>query len=116
MVCRVILEIHLNLERKFLCVCTLQLQVADALRSTSNHVHHFIPIQFVVSWLGGIPFGNGLVYHIMCASWRLAREIVADKNRLGKFCKLLRTCKAYLVRCSDVQDLAEAGDSYGLVQ
>ena len=30
--------------------------------------------------------------------------------------KLLRTCKAYLVRCSFVRDLAEAGNSCGLVQ
>ena len=42
----------------------------------------FIPIQFVLSWLGGVPFENGLVSRV---SWRLASEIVAGENRLMKF-------------------------------
>ena len=41
-----------------MCTCTLQTQVADALH---DPVCHFILIQFVLSWLGGLPFGNDLV-------------------------------------------------------
>ena len=49
-------------------------------------------------------WGNGVWTH------------VNSKGKIPSTRKLLRTCKAYLVRCSDVQDLTEAGDSYGLAQ
>ena len=34
---------------------------ADTVRSSRDHVRHFVPIQFVLSWLGGLPFENVLV-------------------------------------------------------
>ena len=37
-------------------VCTLKPRVTDAVRSIRDHVRHFIPIQFVLSWVGGVPF------------------------------------------------------------
>ena len=60
-------------------ICTLQLRVADAVRPSRNHVLYFIPIECVLSWLGGVPFENGLV------SREYVREIVAFNNRLPKF-------------------------------
>ena len=39
-----------------------------------------------------------------------------NKYYKGQSVKLLRTCKAYLVRCSCSRDLGEAGHSYGFVQ
>ena len=44
-----------------MCICTLLPRVADVMCSSRDHVRHFIPIQFVLSWLGGVPFENGLV-------------------------------------------------------
>ena len=41
-----------------MCICILQLPVSDTLHSSSDHVHLFTPIQFVQSWLGGVPFKN----------------------------------------------------------
>ena len=55
-----------------MCLCTLQLRVADAVRSRHDHVRHFIPIQFVLSWLGGVPFEMACCRAYTCASWRLA--------------------------------------------
>ena len=45
----------------FMSIRTLRARVADAVRSNCDHVCHFIPIQVVLSWLGGMPFANGLV-------------------------------------------------------
>ena len=33
------------------------------MRFCRNHVRHFTPMQFIFSWLGGVPFENGLVSH-----------------------------------------------------
>ena len=41
-------------------ICTIQPQVADAVSSSCDYVCQFIPVQFVLSWLRGVPFGNGL--------------------------------------------------------
>ena len=59
MVHEVIRDIHLNLWRKVVCVYNPR--VTDALCFSHDHVHHFIPNQFVLSWLAGIPLENGLV-------------------------------------------------------
>ena len=83
-------EMPLDLERKFLFLhysCVLLTLCSPAVIMSailSPFGLHFIPIQFVLSWLRGIPFENGLV---LCAhvSWRLASDIVADENRLVKF-------------------------------
>ena len=40
----------------FMCICTLYPSVVDALLSRRGHVRHFIQVQFVLSWLGGVPF------------------------------------------------------------
>ena len=40
-------------------LCTLLLRVADAVHSSRDHVCHFILNQFVLNWLGGVPFENG---------------------------------------------------------
>ena len=44
-----------------MCIYTLLPQVADAVGSSRDHVRHFILMQFVLSWLEGAPFENGLV-------------------------------------------------------
>ena len=61
-----------------MCICTLYMQVADSVRSSRNHVRHFILIQFVLSWLGGVPFENGLV------SRTYVRFVEACKRDCGK--------------------------------
>ena len=48
------------------------------MHSSRDQVHHFILVQFVLSWLGGLLLENGLVWH--------ASEIVAGENGLVKFC------------------------------
>ena len=48
-------------ENNFMCTCTLQPQVADAVCSSHYHFGHFILIQFDLSWLGDVSFENGLV-------------------------------------------------------
>ena len=58
MVPEVILKNRLNLGR-----CTLYPWVADGMCSSHDHVCHFIPIQFVLCWLGGVLFENSLVLH-----------------------------------------------------
>ena len=64
MVPGVILKIYLNFGRHFfICICTLYPWVADAVRSSHNHVRHFITIQFVLSGLRYILFENDLVSH-----------------------------------------------------
>ena len=68
-----------------MCICTVRLQVADALGSSRYPVHHFISIQSVLSWPGGIPFENGLVSLVYMCFVRLESEIVPDENRLVKF-------------------------------
>ena len=48
-------------EKMFMCIRSLQLRFTDAVHSSSDFVCHFILIQFVVSWFGGVLFENGLV-------------------------------------------------------
>ena len=51
-----------NFEEKMcMCICTSKLRVADAVHSSHDRVRHFIPIQFVLSWLEDVSFENGPV-------------------------------------------------------
>ena len=67
------------------------------MRSSCDPVRHFIPIQCVLSWLGGVPLENGQVLgaYICAFSWRLGSKIVTGENRLANFCSAVLTSHAW---------------------
>ena len=69
-------------------ICTLCPRVGGAVLSSRDHVHHLIPILFVLSWLGGVPFVNGLV------SRAYACFMKACKRDCGK--RKVKSCNAIL--------------------
>ena len=63
MVSVIVFEIFSKFGEKIAMYMFLQLRVADAVLSSDDPACHFIPIQFILSWHIGVPFGNGLVSH-----------------------------------------------------
>ena len=87
----------------------LRPQVADARSSSCDPFCHFIPIQFVLSWLGGVPFGNGLVPRTCVHFMDACKQDCGGKNGLGCFVNTIlashaRGCMRKLVCFWEVRD------------
>ena len=79
MVPGVILEIRLNFERKCLCVYVhFNRELLTPCALSRDHVRHFVPNQFVLNWLGGVLFENGLM---SCAYLRFVEACKRDCGR-----------------------------------
>ena len=57
------------------------------MRSSHGYVHHFIPIQFVPNWLGGVPFESSLMSRAYVSFVEAFERAGSRQNGLKKFRK-----------------------------
>ena len=95
MVREVILQTRLDLRRKVICLHVQYYRCADdSVPSRRYHVRHFIAIPFLLSWLGGVPFENGLVLRACERFVEACKRDCGRQDRLVKFRDAILTSRA----------------------
>ena len=90
-------------EKNFMCI--LKPRVADAVRSSRDFVRHFIPIQFVLSYLRGVvSVSEDALHTLFLARWRYTGstadvlELPSVKAKVRRTCFLRWTRKRRVLR------------------